>query len=61
MDKLKIDVPYTVNMAIRFVKDNPCVICSLEDSCKTKYKGTCIIWRELKARLIDVKEMEAEK
>lgn len=61
MNKPKIDIPKTVNMAIRFVKDNPCAICSLEEGCKTKYKGTCVIWRELKARLTNVKEIEVTK
>lgn len=44
------------NQAIKFVKGNPCCICSCESFCDVKYKGTCNVWRELKSRLLDVKE-----
>lgn len=46
----------TVNQAIRFVKSNPCCICSRESFCEIKYKGTCKVWRELKSKLYVVSE-----
>ena len=58
------DVQETVNQAIRFVKACPCSICSYENSktheCSAgvKYKGTCIVYMQLKCRLNGVREME---
>lgn len=46
----------TVSQAIRFVKSYPCCICCGQGWCGVKYKGTCKIYRELKCRLINVKE-----
>ena len=59
MDKSKIDVPGTVNMAIGFLKGYPCAICQFEKLCGIKYKGTCPVWKELKVRLHNVEKMEA--
>lgn len=53
-NKCDIDVDYTVNMAIGYVKNNPCCICGYEPCCEIKYKGTCPVWRELKARLYNL-------
>lgn len=58
INKIKIDVVNTTNQAIRFVKSNPCHICSCKSFCNIKYKGTCQIWKNLKAALIDVQEVE---
>lgn len=58
INKIKIDVVSTTNQAIRFVKSNPCHICSCESFCNIKHKGTCQIWKNLKAALIDVQEVE---
>ena len=45
-----------VNQAIRFVKSNPCCICSQESFCTVKYKGACKVWRELKSKILVVSE-----
>lgn len=58
ISKHKIDVIDTTNQAIRFVKANPCGICSCESFCNIKYKGTCLIWVNLKSALIDVQEVK---
>ena len=58
INKIKIDVALTTNQAIRFVKSNPCHICSCESFCNIKYKGTCPIWVNLKSALIDVQEVK---
>jgi len=50
------DTTQTVNQAIRFVKSNPCCICSNESFCGVKYKGTCKVWRGLKLKLLAVSE-----
>ena len=55
--KYKVDVADSTNQAIRFVKSNPCCICSCENFCPIKYKGTCKIWINLKSALVDVKEV----
>jgi len=52
-----IDIKDTVNKAIRYVKYNPCCICSLEGRCGVKYKGTCKVLRQLRIRLFSVKEI----
>lgn len=53
--KKAVDVNFTVNMAINYVKSNPCCICSYEDCCEIKYKGTCPIWRKLKLQLFELR------
>lgn len=58
INKIKIDVANATNQAIRFVKSNPCHICSCKSFCNIKYKGTCQIWKNLKAALIDVQEVK---
>lgn len=50
------DTTQIVNKAIRFVKSNPCCICSRESFCEVKYKSTCKVWRELKLKLLVVSE-----
>lgn len=50
------DSTQIVNQAIRFVKSNPCCICSNESFCEIKYKGTCKVWRDLKSKLLVVSE-----
>ena len=55
-DAKKRDPIKVANQAIRFVKNNPCCICSQESFCDVRYKGTCKVWRELKLRLLDIKE-----
>lgn len=57
------DIPETVNQAIRYVKSDPCCICSYEckdGSCRVgvKYKGTCKVYLQLKSRLSVISEME---
>jgi hypothetical protein len=52
----KRDTKQIVNQAIRFVKSNPCCICSNESFCDVKYKSTCKVWRVLKSKLLDVSE-----
>lgn len=52
-----IDIKDTVNKAIKYVKSNPCCICSLEGRCGVKYKGTCKVRRQLMIRLCWVKEI----
>ena len=55
--KYKVDVANATNQAIRFVKSNPCCICSCENFCPIKYKGTCKIWVNLKSALFAVEEV----
>ncbi len=55
--KCKIDVIATVNQAIKYVQGNPCCICSCEDFCKIKYKGTCQVWKKLKIQLLALREV----
>ena len=55
--KYKVDVADETNQAIRFVKSNPCCICSCENFCPIEYKGTCKIWVNPKSALVDVKEV----
>ena len=55
--KYKVDVADETNQAIRFVKSNPCCICSCENFCPIKYKGTCKIWINLKSALFAVEEV----
>lgn len=50
------DTAQIVSQAIRFVKSNPCCICSCESFCDVKYKSTCKVWRELKSKLLVVNE-----
>lgn len=56
--KYKVDVADETNQAIRFVKSNPCCICSCENFCPIKYKGTCKIWVNLKSALFAVEEVK---
>lgn len=56
--KYKVDVADETNQAIRFVKSNPCCICSCENFCPIKYKGTCKIWINLKSALFAVEEVK---
>ncbi len=52
----EVDTTRIVNQAVRWLKSNPCCICSCESYCDIKYKGTCKVWRELKAKLLAVSE-----
>lgn len=54
--KSKVDADYTAEQAIKYVKSNPCCICSYEPCCEIKYKGTCPIWRKLIIRLLALRE-----
>lgn len=56
--KYKVDVANVTNQAIRYVKSNPCCICSCENFCPIKYKGTCKIWVNLKSALFSVDEVK---
>lgn len=58
--KNKKRVKSRVNQAIGFVKSTPCCVCSLEYDCDVKYKGTCPIYKELKARFSKIEEMEGD-
>lgn len=55
---IKFDEVETTNQAIRFIKSNPCAICSCEVFCTIKYKGTCQIWKNLKVAFVNVKEVK---
>ena len=55
--KYKVDVADSTNQAIRYIKSNPCCICSCENFCPIKYKGTCKIWINLKSALFAVEEV----
>ena len=44
------------NQAIKYVKSNPCSICSQESFCKVKYKGTCKIYIALECKLMQTPE-----
>lgn len=46
----------TANQAIKYVKSNPCCICSKESFCKVKYKGTCKVHIALKCKLMQTPE-----
>ena len=58
------DVTETVNQAIRYVKSNPCCLCSYENArtheCRAgvKYKGTCKVYRTLKCKMHSIQEIE---
>lgn len=56
--KSKIDVVKTVNQAIGYVQSNPCCICSCEDFCNIRYKGTCKVWLKLKIQLLALREIK---
>lgn len=56
-----VDTDFTVNMAINYVKSNPCCICSYENCCEIKYKGTCPIWKKLKSQLIVLRLVGEQK
>ena len=56
--KYKVDVADETNQAIRYVKSNPCCICSCENFCPIKYNGTCKIWVNLKSALFAVDEVK---
>lgn len=57
---IPIDVNETVNQAIRYVKSNPCAVCSCESFCNIRYKGTCHILRKLRIAFYSVAEVENE-
>ena len=44
------------NQAIKYVKNNPCCICSQESFCKVKYRGTCKVYIALKCKLMQTPE-----
>ncbi len=44
------------NQAIKYVKGNPCCICSQESFCEVKYKGTCKVYIALKCKLTHIQE-----
>jgi hypothetical protein len=44
------------NQAIKYVKGNPCCICSQKSFCKVKYKGTCKVYIALKCKLMKTPE-----
>lgn len=46
------------NQAIRWLKQNPCVICREEQMCDIKYKGTCPVWRDLTVAFYNIREVE---
>ena len=60
MNKLmrKINADKTAKQAVEYVCSNPCCICSCEEFCGVKYKGTCKIRRRLKIALLGAKKME---
>lgn len=51
----------TVNKAIRYVKANPCIICTNMYLCGAKHKKTCKVRRQLIFRLYPVKEIDKEE
>lgn len=61
------DVIETVNNAIGYVQQFPCVLCQYENEktggCRAgvKYKGTCPVYRILKGELLKMREMEDNK
>lgn len=64
MKKISVDTVETSDQAIRWVRSNPCCICSYENS-KThecyagvKYKGTCKVFQMLKTELLKLRTSE---
>lgn len=61
------DVKETVNLAIRFVKADPCFLCIHKNITKNvcfagvKYKGTCKVYKYLKREFVKLREMEEEE
>lgn len=64
MKRLAVDSEETFNQAIRYVRYNPCCICSYEDSrtheCRAgvKYKSTCRVFRSLKTEVLKLRTTE---
>lgn len=64
MKKIKVDIEETSDQAIRYVRTNPCCICSYENSktheCRVgvKYKGTCKVARVLREELWKLRTSE---
>lgn len=58
------DVTETVNQAIRYIKYNPCAICSYENArtheCRAgvKYKGTCKVFQKLRGEMARLREVQ---
>lgn len=54
----KINVPKAVNQAVGYAQTHPCKLCSCEDFCGIKYKGTCKIAMGIRIALLSAKKME---
>lgn len=63
MKHKKVDEIAVINMAITFVKSNPCGICSLQGTSRCEYirVGWCEIEKQLKEAFKNVKEVKNEK
>ena len=60
--KLKQQDPARIaNQAVRYVKSNPCCICSWEGACGVKYKGTCQIARFIRFSLYSGQEIKEKR
>lgn len=57
----KINSDAKAKQAIDYVVSNPCCICSCEDFCGVKYKGTCRIRRKIRLCLWAAKEQAESK
>lgn len=61
------DVIETVNNAIGYVQQFPCVLCQYENSrtgeCRAgvKYKGTCPVYRNLTSELLKLRKIKEKQ
>ena len=59
--RLSVDTEETADQAIRYVKSNPCCVCSYENSrthecyAGVKYKGTCKVARTLMGEFLKLR------